>query len=328
MTDGKAAKKPAPKKDPREGHRERLRDKFLTHGVEKLTDEEVVELLLTFGTPRKDCKDAARALLAAFGTIREVLEAPPALLTQVPGVGPSNIAALKLIHATAGRYLELRLKGRDYLNSSIQVMEYLRHHLESRDEEVLKIFYLNHDNVILSVEDLSRGSVTEATVYNRQVIERAIQLKSTALILVHNHPSGNPAPSEGDRKLTFGLMHATVQTEIQILDHLIIGRDGQYYSFKDAGLILRYEQAIRDNVRTPPRGTGGSLHEDGPVTFGEVYDKISRRAGRAAARAAGGSVPAVGEPAPAFGGGGRAFVNVTCGGDGDGYDGDGGDDSE
>lgn len=300
MTDEKTAKKPARTNDPREGHRERLKTKFLTYGLEKLTDEEVVELLLTFGTPRKDCKTEARALLTRFGTIREVLEAPPALLTEVPGVGPSSIVALKLIHAVAGRYLELRLQGRDYMNSSAQVMEYLRHHLESRDQEVLKVFYLNHDNVILSVEDLSLGSLTLAQVYNRQVIERAIQLKSTALVLAHNHPGGNPQPSEDDYRLTFGLMHATVQTEITVLDHLVIGRNGKYYSFKDAGLIQRYEKAIRDNVRTPPRGAGGSLHEGGLVAFDTVAAKISRRVDRAAARVAGTRAPAVGEPDPEF----------------------------
>ncbi len=152
------------KKDPREGHRQRLRDKFLEHGLDKLTDAEVLELLLTFGTPRRDCKITARAMLERFGSIREVFEADPVLLAQIAGAGPTNIVAIKFIHAVAGKFLEKSLKGRDYLNSPEQVIAYLRHDLESRDKEIFKLFHLDNNNAIIEVEDLSRGTVSEAHV--------------------------------------------------------------------------------------------------------------------------------------------------------------------
>lgn len=215
------------KTDPREGHRQRLRDKFTAYGLEKMTDEEVLELLLSFGTPRKDCKQIARAMLKEFGTLRDVFEAKPELLAQIKGAGPTNIVAIKFIHAVAGKYLEKRLLGRDYLGSSRQVVEYLRHNLEGLDKEVFKIIYLDKSNLILAIEDYSHGSVDEAYVDPREVIERGLALRSSGLIFVHNHPSGYLTPSLSDQKLTRQLVHATHVVRIKTIDHIIIGQDGE-----------------------------------------------------------------------------------------------------
>lgn len=262
------------KTDVRAGHRQRLRDKFLTHGLEKLTDEEVVELLLTFGTPRRDCKQTARALLKRFGGIREVFEAQPELLAQVDGAGPANIVAIKFIHAVAGRYLEKRLLGRDYLGSTRQVVEYLRHNLESLDKEVFKVIHLDGGNFILAIEDISQGSVSEAYVHPREVIERGIALRSSRLIFVHNHPGGDLRPSTSDQRLTRKLVHLAYLAGMKTIDHIIIGQGGDYFSFKDQGLIGIYEQEVEETYKiVPERGGGGLLHEG----QGLVYHHKKRR---------------------------------------------------
>lgn len=281
------------KTDPREGHRQRLRDKFTAYGLEKMTDEEVLELLLSFGTPRKDCKQIARDMLKEFGTLRDVFEAKPELLAQIKGAGPTNIVAIKFIHAVAGKYLEKRLLGRDYLGSSRQVVEYLRHDLENRDKELFKIIHLDNSNLVLAVEDVSQGSVNEAYVDPREIIERGLTMRSSALIFVHNHPSGKLDPSFSDQKLTRHLVHATYMVKIKTIDHIIIGQGGAYFSFKDHGLIGIYEQEIGNAYQAiPSKGSSGLLHED----QGAVYQpRKSRGRPKKAVPAA---EPVNGVPAP------------------------------
>ena len=255
------------KRDPREGHRGRLRDKFLEHGLDKLTEAEVLELLLSFGTPRKDCKLAARTMLETFGSIRNVFEADPKLLSGINGAGPANIVAIKFIHAVAGKYLEQRLEGRSYLNSSREIFEYLRHDLENLDHEVFKVIYMDHSNAIIKLEDISRGSITEAHVHPRQLVARAIALKATCLVFVHNHPSGNTEPSDDDQKLTRRLVHVSHMMEMIVYEHIIIGKNGEYFSFRDEGLIAIYFQEVRETYRIGPRPGGGLLHEQSPLTY-------------------------------------------------------------
>ncbi|MDL2260241.1 DNA repair protein RadC [Deltaproteobacteria bacterium OttesenSCG-928-K17] len=249
------------KKDPREGHRQRLKDKFWAHGLDKLTDAEILEILLSFGTPRRDCKLTARAMLEKFGTLRDVFEADRELLAQVPGAGPSNVIALKLIHAISGKYLEKRLISRNYLTSSTEVRSYLRHDLESQEKEIFKVIYLNNDNVIISIEDISRGSISEAYVHPREVLERAIALRGSSLVLVHNHPTGSVEPSDDDQRLTRRMVHIAYLAEMKVLDHIIIGQSGDDFSFRANGLIMIYEQEIRETYRLKPRPGGGLLHE-------------------------------------------------------------------
>lgn len=265
------------KKDPREGHRQRLRDKFLEHGLEKLTEAEVLELLLSFGTPRRDCKLTARAMLEKYGTLRDVFEAEPGELASIPGAGPANIVAVKLVHAIAGKYLEKRLINRNYLSSSIQVLEYLRHDLESRDKEIFKVIHLNSDNMVLAVEDISLGSISEAYVHPREVMERAIALHSSSLVFVHNHPSGGIEPSEDDQRLTRRLVHVAYLAEMKVMDHIILGHGGDYFSFRDNGLIKLYEEEIRETYRLKPRPAGGLLHE---INASVYYPKKMRGKGK------------------------------------------------
>ena len=232
-------------KDVTAGHRQRLKDKFLAGGLEKFTDEEIVELLLTFGTPRRDCKQAARMLLKKFETIRAVFEAGRDDLAEVDGVGPTNVVAIKFIHAVAGRYLEQRLVGREYLSSSSKVYEYLRHHMENLSKEVFKVIYLDGANAVLALEDASRGTVGAAVVHPREVIERALNHHAAALVFVHNHPSGRTSPSPDDFRLTRRLIHAADLVEMKVVDHLIVGKGEDYFSFRDQGHLARYEQEIR-----------------------------------------------------------------------------------
>jgi DNA repair protein RadC len=247
MVDSKPSVKSA---DPRTGHRQRLREKFLEHGLEKFTDEEVIELLLAFGTPRKDCKQAARKLLKDFGSIRAVFEADRKDLAQVDGVGPANVVAIKFIYQVAGKYLEQRLVGRDYLSSSKKVLEYLKHHLENAPKEIFKVIYLDSANGVLALEDAGRGTVSGAVVHPREVIERAIAHRAAALVFAHNHPSGRATPSADDMRLTKQLVHAAFLVEMRVMDHVIVGKNGNYFSFRDQGHLAKYEKEINRFYRS------------------------------------------------------------------------------
>ena len=222
------------------GHRERLRHKFLSHGLSKLTDEESIELLLTLGTPRRDCKQIAREALRRFAGLAGVLEAPIEQLQQVPGIGPKNALGLKLVHDVARRFLQERLKGREFISSSQEVYEYLLHSLRDLKKEVFKVIFLNGRNEVIQVETLFEGSLTSSAVYPREVIKSALDHHAAALVFAHNHPSGDPAPSAQDFTITRDLFLAGKIMSIQVLDHLIIGRN-RYYSFADHGHIKKWE---------------------------------------------------------------------------------------
>jgi len=223
------------------GHRERLRQKFLSHGLDKLTDEECIELLLTLGTPRSDCKQTAREALRRFAGLAGVLEASIEQLQQVPGIGPKNALGLKLVHDVARRFLQARLKGCEFISSSKQVYEYLLHSLRDLKKEVFKVIFLNGRNEVIQVETLFEGSLTSSAVYPREVIKSALDHHAAALVFVHNHPSGDPAPSAQDFTITRDLFLAGRIMSIQVLDHLIIGRN-RYYSFADQGHIRKWEK--------------------------------------------------------------------------------------
>jgi DNA repair protein RadC len=224
------------------GHRERLRHKFLTYGLEKLTDEEIVELLLTLGTPRRDCKRIARDALHRFAGLAGVLEASLDKLQQVPGIGPKNALGLKLVHEVARRFLKARLKGREFISSSREVYDYLLHSLRDLKKEVFEVIYLNGRNEVIQVETLFEGSLTSSAVYPREVIKNALDHHAVAMVFAHNHPSGDPAPSTQDFAITRDLFLAGKIMGIQVLDHLIIGRN-RYYSFADQGHIRNWETA-------------------------------------------------------------------------------------
>lgn len=226
-----------------EGHRQRLRDRFLSHGAQGLTDSDMLELLLTMGTPRRDCKELARNLLARFdGSFSQVLDASQAELEQVKGVGPKNAFALHFVQAAARRYLQERLKGKDYLRSSREVGDYLIHALRGMSRETLMAIYLDASYGILALEELAVGTLTAATVHPREVVAAALRHKAAAVILAHNHPSGNLQPSTQDRQLTRRLFLALAFCEIQLLDHCVIGGEERPYSFADHGLMNEIRQ--------------------------------------------------------------------------------------
>ncbi len=218
-----------------EGHRARLRDRFLLNGLDGFGAAEVLELLLSFGTPRTDCKDPARNLLKKFGTFSKVIEAPSHALQEVHGVGPKNVVALHFIQAVASYYLKERLTGKRYLHSSQDVIDYLIHSLRGLKKEVLLVIYLDASHAIIDSAIVAEGTLTVNTVYPREIIKTALDFHAAALILAHNHPSGSLQPSPQDMKLTRSLFILCSSMQIQLLDHLVIG-DG-YYSFGDNGLM-------------------------------------------------------------------------------------------
>lgn len=219
------------------GHRGRLREKFLDLGIGGLTDSEILELLLGFGTPRKDCKEAARGLLAAFGSLAGVLDAGRAELQQVKGVGPKNSFALHFVHGVARRYLKERLKGKQVVRSSAEVADYLIHSMRGLGREVLTVLFLDAGHGIIESEVVAEGTLTSNTIHPREVVERALHHRAAALIIAHNHPSGNMEPSEADRHLTRRLYLALALLNINLLDHFIVGAAPAPYSFADHGLM-------------------------------------------------------------------------------------------
>jgi len=217
------------------GHRQRLRDRFLDRGLDGFTDAEIIELLLSFGTPRSDCKEPARAALKQFDTLSAVLEAPLSGLQKIKGIGPKNGFAIHFIQAVAGRYLKDRLKEKRYLHSSSEVRDYLLHSLRGLKKEVLTVIYLDSSHAILDSETVAEGSINVNTVYPRELVKKALAKNAAALIIAHNHPSGALDPSPQDMQLTKTLCLLGSLMQIQILDHIIIG-DGSY-SFADHGLM-------------------------------------------------------------------------------------------
>ena len=228
------------------GHRGRLRDRFLDRGIAGFSDTEILELLLSFGTPRSDCKEPARQLLKRFGSFAAVLETPVAKLQEVKGVGPKNSFALHFVHAAADYYLQQRLKGKCFLNSSSDVKDYLVHTLRGKKQELLIVIFLDSSHGIIESEILSQGSLNVNTVYPREIIRRSLEHHAAALILAHNHPSGSLSPSPQDIHLTRSLYLLCSQMQIQMLDHLIIG-DGSY-SFADEGMIETLRTECRETL--------------------------------------------------------------------------------
>ena len=222
------------------GHRDRLRQKFLDHGIDKLTDEEIIELLITLATPRRDCKQAAREALARFNGLAGVLEASLVELQQVPGIGPKNALGLKLVHEVARKFLRERLVGREFLSSSREVYDYLLHTLRDLKKEVFQVIFLNGRNEVIQARTLFEGSLTSSAVYPREVIKSALEHHAAAIVFAHNHPSGDPTPSSQDLTITRDLFLAAKLMGIKVLDHLVIGRN-RYYSFADQGHIRTWE---------------------------------------------------------------------------------------
>ncbi|MFA5308896.1 MAG: DNA repair protein RadC [Dehalococcoidales bacterium] len=237
--------------DSRPGHRKRLREKFLKSGLSGFHDYEIVELLLSLGTPRRDCKNAAKEAIKRFQTLRGVLESSPEELQQIDGIGAHSAFGIKLVQEVAREFLRAKMLEKPFYKSSQEVFDYLYHAMRGLKKEVFKVIYLTTQNQIIDTCDLSEGTVNSAAVSPREVIEGAIRNNAAALIFVHNHPSGITDPSPSDKSLTRELVYAGRVMRIKVLDHIIIG-DNCYYSFAGEGLIEEYET---DFVNLMLRGT-------------------------------------------------------------------------
>jgi DNA repair protein RadC len=226
-----------------QGHRKRLRERFLKGGLAGFQDYEIVELLLTLGSPRKDCKQQAKGAIKRFKTLRGVLEASTEELEEIAGIGPHNVLGIKLVQEASRRFLKERIIDRPVYQSSREVFDYLYHSMRDLKKEVFKVIYLNSRNQIIETADLFQGTVNSSAISPRQVIEGAIKHNAVSLIFAHNHPSGNPGPSQSDREVTRELVYAAGVMQIKVLDHIIIG-DNNYFSFAGEGLIEEYEAAF------------------------------------------------------------------------------------
>jgi DNA repair protein RadC len=230
-----------------EGHRERLRQRFIDGGIARFTDEEVIEFLLTLGTPRMDVKLQARETLKQYGTLSAVLSAPLEELKTIKGIGEKNVLYLKLVHEVAGRYLRDKVIKTSFFNSSKAVYEYLFHSMRDLKREVFRVLFLNRKNELVSDQDVFQGGLTGSAVYPAEIMKLALNSNAAALVFVHNHPSGDPQPSTEDRNLTRNLVFASHLLSIQVLDHIIIGNN-RYYSFADEGVINMFSEEYRNKL--------------------------------------------------------------------------------
>jgi DNA repair protein RadC len=222
-----------------EGHRKRLRERFIQSGLAAFLDYEVVELLLTLGTPRKDCKPQAKEAIRKFKTLRGVLEAPPEELQEIKGVGPAHIFVIKFMQEISRAFLKEQVLDKPYCRSSRDVFDYLYHSMRDLKKEVFKVMYVDSQNRFVGIEDVFKGTLNASAIYPREIIQGAVKHNAAALIFVHNHPAGNPQPSDNDRQITQDLVFAGNIMQIKVLDHIIIG-ENRYFSFADAGLIGQY----------------------------------------------------------------------------------------
>lgn len=225
------------------GHRKRLREKFITSGLAGFHDYEIVELLLSLGTPRKDCKQQAKEAIRRFKTLRGVLEAPPEELQQIHGIGPHSAFGIKLVQEVAREFLKAKIIDKKIYKSSREVFDYLYHSMRDLKKEVFKVIYLNSQNQIIDTVDLFEGTVNGGVISPREVMEGAIKHNAVSLIFVHNHPSGNPEPSKHDKEVTRELVYAGSIMRIRVLDHIVIGNN-RYFSFASEKLIEKYEDSF------------------------------------------------------------------------------------
>lgn len=234
-----------------EGHRKRLREKFIHSGLAGFHDYEIVELLLSLGTPRKDCKKQAKEVIKRFKTLRGALSASLEELQQIEGIGPHSAFGIKLIQEVAREYLKEQIVDKPIYKSAREIFDYLYHSMRDLKKEVFKVVYLNSQNQIIDTADLFEGTVNSSSISPREVMGSAIKYNAASLIFVHNHPSGNPEPSGNDKQVTRDLVYAGSIMQVRVLDHIIIGNN-RYFSFAGEGLIEEYEL---DFLNLRARGT-------------------------------------------------------------------------
>jgi DNA repair protein RadC len=226
----------APAESAHSGHRERLRTRFLKGGAEAVPDYELLELTLFAALPRRDTKPLAKALLARFGSFAEVIAAPRERLLEVEGVGDSVATQLKIVEAAAQRLARSAVIGKPALSSWAALLDYCTAAMARGQKEEFRVLFLDRKNVLIADEVQSRGSIDHTPVYPREIVKRALELAASAIILVHNHPSGDPTPSRADIDLTCDIVKAAGALGITVHDHLVIGRKG-HASFKSLNLL-------------------------------------------------------------------------------------------
>lgn len=231
-----------------DGHRRRLRQKFLESGLSGFHDYEILELLLTLNTPRRDCKPSAKALLKRFKTLQGVFDASASELQTVDGVGPQNCFGLLLIKQVADRYLEKKIINRTVISNSSDLVAYLNVTMGHRSREAFCGIFLDARNRVLATEILFEGTLTSSAVYPREVIVKALEHRAAAMIFAHNHPSGDPSPSREDLNLTRKLLLALGHVGIRVHEHVIVGGDS-CYSFADQGMIAEFNRELDGHDR-------------------------------------------------------------------------------
>jgi DNA repair protein RadC len=218
------------------GHRERLRDRFREAGSDAVTDYELLELVLFRALPRRDVKPLAKELIAKFGSFAEVIAASPQRLAEIKGLGEAAITELKVVQAAANRLVRGQVKRRPVLSSWSNVLDYCRTAMAFADKEQFRILFLDKRNQLIADELQQVGTVDHTPVYPREVVKRALELSATAVILVHNHPSGDPTPSRADIQMTQAIIEVAKPLGIAVHDHIIVGKEG-HASFKGLKLI-------------------------------------------------------------------------------------------
>ena len=218
------------------GHRKRLKQKFLTAGIEAFHEYEVVELLLTCAIPRKDVKPLAKDLLREFGSLKGIVDAEIGDLARISGVGEDSAIVIKFLKELAALYLKQKAKEKPQIACTSELLDYCRTAMGGKKDEEFCVIYLDAQNQIIEFETVQKGVANQAVVYPRQVLESALRKKASALILAHNHPSGHVRPSDADIRLTKTIQDSARMLDILVHDHIIIG-ENRFFSFREEGLM-------------------------------------------------------------------------------------------
>lgn len=222
--------------NPNAGHRARLRDKLLSRGADALADYELLELILSIAIPRRDVKPLAKELLKTFGSFAEVINADLKRLKGVNGLGETSIAVLKTMQAATVRVTRDQAINKPVLSGWNAVLDYLKASTAYREREVFRVLFLDQKNVLIEDDVINEGTINHAPIYPREIMRRALELGSTAIILCHNHPSGDPEPSRQDIAVTRDIIDVGRKLNVKVHDHVIVGKKG-YQSLKSMGLM-------------------------------------------------------------------------------------------
>ncbi len=230
------APEPAATPEHQLGHRERLRTRFLEGGAQAMPDYEMLELVLFAAIPRRDVKPLAKTLIARFGGFAEVIAAPRARLQEVEGIGEAAVTQLKIVEAAALRLSRAQMLNKPALSSWAALIDYCTAAMARAPHEEFRVLFLDRKNILIADEVQTRGTIDHTPVYPREIVKRALELGASAIILVHNHPSGDPTPSRADIEMTRDVSAAAKALKISVHDHLVVGRSG-HASFKSLGLL-------------------------------------------------------------------------------------------